>query len=78
MEILGPYIKSCHLKDIRLLEDYTFQLRECACGEGTFNFRKYAEMMTELNPDIPMIIEHLKNDEAYEESVRFVLDALKG
>ncbi|MBR6214954.1 MAG: sugar phosphate isomerase/epimerase, partial [Spirochaetaceae bacterium] len=25
-------ICSCHLKDIRLKEEYTFQLQECACG----------------------------------------------
>lgn len=74
-DVLGDTIKSCHLKDIKLLDDYTFQLRECACGEGTFNFKKYMELATKLDPDMPMIIEHLKNDEAYEESVSFVLNA---
>lgn len=73
-DILGPYIKSCHLKDIRLLDEYTFQLKECACGEGTFNFVKYMQLATELDPDMPMIIEHLKNDNEYEESVSFVLN----
>ena len=71
-DILGPHIKSCHLKDIKLLDDFTFQLRECACGEGTFNIRKYIELTNALDPDMPMIIEHLKNDTAYEESIKFV------
>ena len=73
--ILGNTIKSCHLKDIRLLDDYTFQLKECACGEGTFNFVKYMDLATKLDPDMPMIIEHLKSDDAYEESVGYVLSA---
>lgn len=72
-EILGPYIKSCHLKDIRLLDDYTFQLKECACGEGSFNYVKYMRAADKINPDMPMIIEHLKNDNEYAESVGKVL-----
>lgn len=74
-DLLGQHIVSCHLKDIRLLDDFTFQLKECACGEGTFNFVKYMQLATELNPDMPMIIEHLKNDNEYEESISFVLSS---
>ena len=77
-EILGPYIKSCHLKDIRLLDDYTFQLKECACGEGSFNYVKYMRAADKINPDMPMIIEHLKNDNEYAESVGKVLTDYNG
>ena len=70
--LLGPYIRSCHLKDIQLLDDYTFCLKECACGEGSFNIRRYIELATSVDPDMPMIIEHLKSDEAYEESVKYI------
>lgn len=73
-ELLGPYIQSCHLKDIKLLDDYTFQLKECACGEGTFNFVRYMQLASALDADMPMIIEHLKDDSAYEESVSYVLN----
>lgn len=73
-DLLGSRIVSCHLKDIKLLEDFTFQLRECACGEGTFPYIDYMKMATALNPDMPMIIEHLKDDSAYEESITYVLN----
>lgn len=76
-EKLGPYIKSCHLKDILLLEEYTFRLKECACGEGTFNFVKYMKEASKIDADMPMIIEHLKNDNEYEESVGYVLKAFE-
>lgn len=71
--VLGPYIKSCHLKDIKLLDDYTFQLRECSCGEGSFDFVEYMNLATKLSPDMPMIIEHLADDSAYEKSMEYVL-----
>lgn len=76
LRLLGPHIKSCHLKDITLLDEYTFRLKECACGEGSFNFKKYCELVSSIDPDMPMIIEHLKDDSAYEESVKYVLDRL--
>lgn len=75
-EKLGAYIKSCHLKDIKLLPDYTFQLRECPCGEGTFNLEKYCELINKTNPKMPLIIEHLKDDEAYFESVKYITKRL--
>lgn len=71
-EKLGNGILSCHLKDILLLEDFTFQLKECACGSGTMNIAKYLKMASDINPDMPMIIEHLKDDEEYRRSFAYV------
>lgn len=71
-ELLGSRIKSCHMKDILLLPQFTFQLKECACGEGTFNIERYAELATKADPDMPMIIEHLHSDSEYIESVAIV------
>lgn len=72
LEKLGDQIVSCHLKDIKLLDDYTFQLRECGPGEGVFNIRRYIDKLNRLNPDMPVIIEHLKSDEEYIQSVKYV------
>lgn len=72
-ELLGDKIVSCHLKDIKLLDDYTFQLKECACGEGSFNIKRYMELASAVDPDMPMIIEHLANDTEYAESTKYVL-----
>ena len=67
---------SCHLKDILLKPEYTFQLQECACGEGTLDINLYAQLATAENPCMPMIIEHLTTDEAYVMSVQYVKDRL--
>lgn len=65
-------ICSCHLKDIRLREEYTFQLQECACGEGALDLKLYIELANQEAEDMPMIIEHLDSDEAYRDSVRYL------
>lgn len=65
-------ICSCHLKDINLKQEYTFQLEECACGKGTLDIELFAKLATSENPEMPMIIEHLTTDEEYLESVKYV------
>lgn len=75
-EKLGSTILSCHLKDIRLKEEYTFQLQECACGDGSLDIEKYVQLANAVNPQMPMIIEHLVTDEEYAESVKYVNNRL--
>lgn len=65
-------ICSCHLKDIRLKEEYTFQLEETDCGNGALDLERYAALASAENPQMPMIIEHLDTDEEYVASVGYV------
>lgn len=69
-------IVSCHLKDIRLKQEYTFQLEECACGQGTLDLQRYIRLATAENPCMPMIIEHLTTDEEYIASVQYVRELI--
>ena len=75
-EKLHGTIVSCHLNDILLKPEYTFQLQECACGEGTLDIKLYAQLATAENPHMPMIIEHLTTDEEYVASVQYVRERL--
>ena len=72
LDKLGDKLVSCHLKDIKLLPEYTFQLRECAPGEGILNIKRFLNKLDEINPEMPIIIEHLKTDAEYEQSVKYV------
>ena len=76
-EKLGPLICSCHLKDIRLRPELTFQLEETFCGNGTLNIEKYISLMNRYNPDMPVIIEHLTTDEEYRTSLQYVQQRLR-
>lgn len=75
-DVLKGQILSCHLKDIKLKEDFTFQLQECACGEGSLNLELFAELATRENENMPMIIEHLTTDTEYVNSVEYVTKRL--
>lgn len=73
---LGAKIRSCHLKDIKLLSDYTFMLKECGCFEGDFNLKHYVNLASSVDPDMPMIIEHLNTNEEYITSLKSVQSRL--
>mgnify|MGYP000373444854 FL=1 len=76
-EKLGRYIKSCHIKDVCLQEEFTFQLKEVACGEGILNLEKYARLAEKVNPEMPMIIEHLHSDSEYLQSVAYLKERME-
>lgn len=75
-EKLDGRICSCHLKDVLLKQEYTFQLEECACGQGTLDIGRYADLASAQDPDMPMIIEHLDTDSEYRDSVMYVRNRL--
>ena len=77
-ELLGDCIKSCHVKDVHLKQEYTLQLEECAPGMGEFPLRYYAESMHKLDIDMPMILEHLNTDEEYLKYLAYLKGQLNG
>lgn len=77
-ELLGNRIRSCHIKDVHLKEEYTFQLEECAPGKGEFPLRYYVEKMNSIDPDMPVILEHLNTDEDYIYYMNYLKEVLNG
>ncbi len=62
---LGPFIKSCHAKDILLLEDeLTPHLPEVRAGLGRLNYTVYLKELSKLKI-IPLMLEHLNTKEEY-------------
>ncbi|MBQ5311366.1 MAG: sugar phosphate isomerase/epimerase [Oscillospiraceae bacterium] len=78
ISLLGSRIKSCHVKDIHLKQEYTIQLAECAPGQGEFPLRHYAESIDALDGDMPMILEHLSTDEEYIRYMEYLKNEMKG
>jgi sugar phosphate isomerase/epimerase len=73
---LGEFIESCHLKDIRLRPELTFQLEETICGNGTLNIEKYMRLIDQYDQNMPVIIEHLTTDQEYRDSLAYVRERL--
>jgi len=62
---LGPWIKSCHAKDIILRDRLTTHLDEARPGLGGLDFGAYLRELNRLDADTPLMIEHLPNEEEY-------------
>ncbi len=77
-EVLGKRIRSCHIKDVHLNERYTLQLEECGPGDGEFPLRHYVEKMNEIDPDMPVILEHLNSDDEYLKYLKYLKETLNG
>ena len=69
---LGPYIKACHAKDIALSGKLTVHLSEMRPGTGSLDFATYLRELSTLDPDIPLLLEHLPGQEEYIDGARYV------
>lgn len=65
---LGPHIRSCHAKDIRLENRLTVHLDECAPGRGRLDYPTYLRELDRLDPDTPLMLEHLATAAEYAEA----------
>ena len=68
--LLGPYIKSCHLKDCLLPKGISVSFQEVPLGEGGIQAELYLNHIRGLNPDLPVLLEHLPDMEAYDKAFR--------
>lgn len=71
-DLLGPHIVSCHAKDIALAPDLTVHLSECAPGDGLLDYDVFLSCVKALNPEIPVMLEHLDSEAAYDSAFAFV------
>ena len=74
---LGAHIKSCHAKDIALADNLTLHLDETRPGLGGLDYATYLRELDRLDPDVPLMLEHLPSAEEYAlgaEHIRSVAD----
>lgn len=63
--LLGPQIKSCHLKDTLLHDGFPVTLLEAPCGTGGTDIKTFLCCAEETNTELPVIIEHLPDFDSY-------------
>lgn len=69
---LGPWIVSCHAKDLNW-EDYVqVSLREVIPGRGQIDYKAYLTELSKLPVDAPLMLEHLKTAGEYEEGRNYI------
>jgi sugar phosphate isomerase/epimerase len=75
--LLGPHIRSIHAKDIKFTQHLTLHLDECGPGQGFLDYPTLLQEMSRLDPNVPMLVEHLATPEQYNTAVNFIRDSAR-
>jgi len=66
---LGPWIVSCHAKDVAWVKGSQVHFQEVIPGQGELDYSTYLREIARLQADVPLMIEHLSGPEEYREAV---------
>lgn len=69
---LGPWIKSCHAKDILLAETMTVHLSEVRPGLGKLDYAVFLHELARLDPETPLMLEHLPDEAEYGAAAAYI------
>ena len=69
---LGPYIKSCHAKDIRLESRLTTHLSECRPGLGALDYTVYLRELNKLPTPAALMMEHMSQPDEVDAAASFI------
>jgi len=70
---LGPWIASCHAKDLQWIPEMNVHFVEVIPGRGEVDYRAYLSELAKLPVDAPLMLEHLKTAEEYDEGKRYIM-----
>ena len=62
---LGPWIKSCHAKDLKWGPGVQVCIQETIPGTGVIDYSTYLRELSQLGMDAPLMLEHLHSEEEY-------------
>jgi sugar phosphate isomerase/epimerase len=71
-EKLGPWIASCHAKDLAWITEYNVRFEEVIPGRGKMDYATYLRAVASLPVDAPLMLEHLKTAEEYAEAAGYI------
>ena len=69
---LGPHIRCCHANDVTLANELTVHLAEAIPGQGALDYRVLLTELDRLDPDTPILVEHLATEEEYAAAVAHI------
>jgi sugar phosphate isomerase/epimerase len=69
---LGPWIVSCHAKDLAWIDELNVHFLEVIPGRGQIDYKAYLRSLAELPHEAPLMLEHLKTAEEYDEGKQYI------
>ncbi len=70
---VGPWVVSCHAKDLAWIQSWSTHFEEVVVGRGWVNYKTYLTELAKLNVDAPLMLAHVKSPEEYEEGKQYSL-----
>lgn len=67
---LGPYVCSCHAKDVKFTQHLTLHIDQCLPGTGLLDYGTFLRELAQLPTDTPLMLEHLATPAEYERATR--------
>jgi sugar phosphate isomerase/epimerase len=69
---LGRWIVSCHAKDLQWITELNLHFQEVVPGRGQISYPTYLTELKKLHRQTPLMIEHLKTPEEYNEAASYI------
>jgi sugar phosphate isomerase/epimerase len=69
---LGPHVISCHAKDLQWVVELNLHFLEVIPGRGQVSYANYLRGLASLGHDAPLMLEHLKTAEEYNEGKEYI------
>jgi sugar phosphate isomerase/epimerase len=69
---LGKWTVSCHAKDLEWITEYNVHFLEVVPGRGQVSYGTYLRELASQAPEAPLMLEHLKTPEEYEEGRTYI------
>ncbi len=71
---LGPWLVSCHAKDLTWDIEMNVHFREVAPGVGALDYTTYLKRLAALPDPPPLMLEHMSGEEEYDAARRHILE----
>ncbi len=77
-EKLGPWIVSCHAKDLAWIVELNVHFQEVIPGRGKLDYATYLRSVASLPVDAHLMLEHLKTAAEYAEGANYIRKVAAG
>jgi len=74
---LGPWIKSCHAKDLQWGPGVQVCIQEVVPGTGLIDYKTYLRELSQLPQDAPLMLEHLHSEAEYTRGREYIQGVAK-
>src|ERR1700722_10799023 len=69
---LGPWVKSCHAKDLKWGPGVQVYMQEVIPGTGLIDYKTILRELSQIGTDAPLMLEHLHSEEEYTQGREYI------